>query len=108
MLTLSRSASPHMRVVVSRSIPVQLDWLLMLVGTVCAAGAGVVMPLFSIVFGDILDAFHGPDPTEQVGGGLAHAVEPLTPYINSFQALNVLWLDSHGERATWGNRVRAK
>ncbi|CAM9376907.1 unnamed protein product [Laminaria digitata] len=38
----------------------------MVVGTVCAAGAGVVMPLFSIIFGDILDAFHSPDPTDQV------------------------------------------
>ena len=40
--------------------------MLMAVGTLCAAGAGVIMPLFSIVFGDILDAFHGPDPTKQV------------------------------------------
>lgn len=51
-----------------RTVPPQLDWLLMAVGTVCAAGAGVVMPLFSIIFGDILDAFHGPDPTDQVRG----------------------------------------
>ncbi|CAN0230516.1 unnamed protein product [Ascophyllum nodosum] len=44
----------------------KVDWMLMAVGTLCAAGAGVIMPLFSIVFGDILDAFHGPDPTKQV------------------------------------------
>lgn len=44
----------------------QLDYLLMLVGALCAAGAGVIMPLFSIVFGDILDAFHGSDPTSEV------------------------------------------
>lgn len=38
----------------------------MLVGTLCAAGAGIVMPVFSIIFGDIIDAFHGPDPVEEV------------------------------------------
>lgn len=46
----------------------KLDYLLMLVGTVCAAGAGIVMPVFSIIFGDIIDAFHGPDPVEEVSG----------------------------------------
>ncbi|CAM9155268.1 unnamed protein product [Pylaiella littoralis] len=43
-----------------------LDYLLMLMGTACAIGAGIVMPAFSIIFGDIIDAFHGPDPVEQV------------------------------------------
>lgn len=38
----------------------------MVVGAFCAAGAGVVMPLFSIIFGDILDAFHGANPTKEV------------------------------------------
>ncbi|CAM9316144.1 unnamed protein product, partial [Ectocarpus sp. 13 AM-2016] len=44
----------------------KLDYLLMFVGTLCAAGAGVVMPIFSIIFGDILDAFHSPNPTAEV------------------------------------------
>lgn len=39
---------------------------MMAVGGLCAAGAGVVMPLFSIVFGDILDAFHQPNPAKEV------------------------------------------
>lgn len=42
----------------------------MLMGTACAIGAGIVMPAFSIIFGDIIDAFHGPDPVEQVRGVL--------------------------------------
>lgn len=54
----------------------QLDYLLMFVGTLCAAGAGVVMPIFSIIFGDILDAFHSPNPTAEVHMVLASIEVP--------------------------------
>lgn len=49
-----------------RCLLLQLDYLLIFAGTVCAAAAGVVMPLSAIVFGDVLDAFHQPNPGEQV------------------------------------------
>lgn len=42
----------------------------MFVGACCAAAAGVVMPIFSIIFGDILDAFHGADPAKEVGNSV--------------------------------------
>lgn len=45
----------------------QLDVLMVLAGTLCAAGAGAVMPVFSIIFGDILDAFHSTNATKEVG-----------------------------------------
>eukprot|EP00903_Cladosiphon_okamuranus_P019102 g17578.t1 len=43
-----------------------LDYVLMFLGSVCAVGAGIVMPVFSIIFGDIMDAFHGPHPFREV------------------------------------------
>eukprot|EP00752_Nemacystus_decipiens_P001377 g1364.t1 len=43
-----------------------LDYILMFLGSVCAVGAGIVMPVFSIIFGDIIDAFHGPHPFFEV------------------------------------------
>lgn len=47
-------------------LPVQLDYVLMFLGSVCAVGAGIVMPVFSIIFGNIIDAFHGPFPFFEV------------------------------------------
>ena len=52
----------------------QLDCILMFLGSVCAVGAGIVMPVFSIIFGDIIDAFHGPHPIFEVGGELLQGV----------------------------------
>ena len=48
----------------------QWDIILMFLGSVCAVGAGIVMPVFSIIFGDIIDAFHGPQPFFEVRGKL--------------------------------------
>ncbi|CAN0395275.1 unnamed protein product, partial [Discosporangium mesarthrocarpum] len=44
----------------------KLDYIFMFIGAIAAIGAGVVMPLFSIIFGDILDSFYGPDPANEV------------------------------------------
>lgn len=44
----------------------QVDYVMIFVGTICAAGAGAVMPTFSIIFGDILDAFHEDNASSKV------------------------------------------
>lgn len=52
----------------------QLDYILMFVGSLCAVGAGIVMPVFSIIFGDIIDAFHGPRPFFEVDANIYYLV----------------------------------
>ena len=42
------------------------DWILMTIGSLSSVGVGIVMPLFSLVFGGILDAFYGSDAAETV------------------------------------------
>jgi len=44
----------------------RLDYLLMFIGVLCAMGHGVLMPLFAVFFGDVIDSFQvtvtNPDP----------------------------------------------
>lgn len=43
-----------------------LDQLLMLVGTVGAIGNGISMPLMTLIFGNMIDAFGGNSNTKEV------------------------------------------
>lgn len=43
-----------------------LDWLLIAVGSAASVGVGIVMPLFSLIFGGVLDAFNGTDAQQKV------------------------------------------
>ncbi|KAJ7955339.1 ABC transporter B family protein [Quillaja saponaria] len=53
-----------------------LDYLLMVVGTIAAAGNGVAMPLMTIVFGKVINAFGGNASTEEV----LHEVSKVSLY----------------------------
>lgn len=42
------------------------DKFLILVGIISSAGNGVTMPMFSVIFGDMTDAFSGDDPDKML------------------------------------------
>ncbi|CAD8071446.1 unnamed protein product [Paramecium primaurelia] len=44
----------------------QSDKFLILIGIIASAGNGVTMPMFSVIFGDMTDAFSGEDPDKMV------------------------------------------
>ena len=39
----------------------KFDYILMFIGSLCACGMGVVMPLFAILWGDITDSYGSQD-----------------------------------------------
>lgn len=42
------------------------DKIFIVIGAIASAGNGVVMPLFSVIFGSMTDAFSGNDPDAMV------------------------------------------
>lgn len=44
----------------------QSDKLLIIIGIITSAGNGITMPMFSVIFGDMTDAFSGEDPDKMV------------------------------------------
>jgi ATP-binding cassette subfamily B (MDR/TAP) protein 1 len=71
------------------------DYALMIIGTIMAIANGVALPAFSLLFGDITDAFHepgGPDTVVRKVGGVA--LDFLYAGIGS-------WVASYFQLAFW-------
>jgi len=61
-----------------------LDRLLMFVGTVGAIGNGISMPLMTLIFGSMINAFGGSSSTEEVVDEVSKVIQSSSLLTNPF------------------------